>query len=147
MEVMGLSGMATCSHIPNNITSYFVRTSRADNLCCLPYNARMAKRRGTPTGPRRWYLPEWMAAAGIEGRGAQVRMMALTGWSKATMSQLFNGEQDFSPKILEDAAAALNIEPFELLMLPARAMAYRQLQATAATIVEAASVETKRAAG
>lgn len=92
-------------------------------------------RRGVPKAGVRWYLNEWMAARGLEGRGAQSRMMELTGWSKATMSQLFNGTQDYSPKIIEDAAKALGVEEFELLMSPERANALRQLQATAETIV------------
>lgn len=80
----------------------------------------------------------------MEGRGAQTRMMELTGWSKATMSQLYNGTQDYSPKILAEAAEALNAEPFELLMHPERAMAMRQLRTTAAEIVrsEPAPIET-----
>lgn len=77
-----------------------------------------------------------MASRSLEGRGAQTRLMELTGWSKATMSQLFNGTQDYSPKILAEAALALNAEPYELLMHPERAMAIRQLRSTAAEIVK-----------
>ena len=92
-------------------------------------------RRGIPKGQVNWYLREWMALSGLEGRGAQTRMMKLTGWSKATMSQLYNGTQDFSPKILTEAAAALNIAEYELLMHPDRAMAVRRLQSSAEQIV------------
>ncbi len=93
-------------------------------------------RRGIPKGPVRWYLREWMEACGLEGRGSQARMMELTGWSKATMSQLFNGTQDYSPKIIAEAALALKIEDWELLMPPDRAMGFRQLQESAETISE-----------
>jgi transcriptional regulator with XRE-family HTH domain len=92
-------------------------------------------RRGVPKGPINWYLSEWMAARGLEGRGAQTKMMALTGWSKATMSQLFNGTQDYSPKVVNEAAAALSVEPWELLMPPERAMAIRKLQSSAERVV------------
>jgi len=61
-------------------------------------------------------------------------MMELTGWSKATMSQLFNGTQDYSPKILTEAAKALNVEPFELLMPPERAMSLRRMRESAISI-------------
>ncbi len=83
-------------------------------------------RRGIPKRVN-WYLVEWMASHGMAGRGAQARMMELTGWTKATMSQLYNGEQDYSPKIVNEAAAALNVRPWELLMHPEEAMAIRQL--------------------
>lgn len=93
-------------------------------------------RRGIPKRPVTWYLREWMEAVGLTGRGSQARMMELTGWSKATMSQLYNGTQDYSPKVLEEAAMALNAEPFELLIPPDRAMRMRQLREAAAAIVK-----------
>lgn len=55
-------------------------------------------------------------------------MMEKTGWSKATMSQLFKGAQDYSPKILIEAADALHAEPWELLMPPEKAMRLRRIQ-------------------
>lgn len=94
-------------------------------------------RRGVPKAGVSWYLNEWMAARGMEGRGAQAKMMELTGWSKATMSQLYNGTQDYSPKIIAEAAKALGVEEFELLMHPERANAMRQLRASAEQIVAA----------
>lgn len=75
-----------------------------------------------------------MAACGLSGRGAQAKMMERTGWSKATMSQLFNGTQDYSPAIVEAAAAALEVEPFELLLPPERAMALRDFKRAARVI-------------
>lgn len=98
-------------------------------------------RRGIPKRPPRWYLREWMAACGLTGRGAQTRMRELTGWSAATMSGLYNGTQDYSPQLIEEAAKALNLEDFELLMPPDRAMNLRQIQKTAETIVEIAHRE------
>lgn len=67
-------------------------------------------------------------------------MMEKTGWSKATMSQLYNGKQDFNSKILKEAADALGVEPHELLMLPERAMAARRMRQAAAQIVHDAEV-------
>lgn len=104
-------------------------------LHCISHTANMA-RRGKPKGLVPWYLPEWMAVAELKGRGAQTRMMELTGWSKATMSQLYNGGQDFSPKVLAEAAQALNCAPYELLMHPETAMAIRRLRQDALRIVE-----------
>jgi hypothetical protein len=90
-------------------------------------------RRGIPKVPPIWYLREWMAARGIK---KQSQMMKLTGWPKATMSQLYNEKQDFSTTILKEAADALSAEPYELLMLPERAMAIRQLRKEALRVVE-----------
>lgn len=90
-------------------------------------------RRGIPKGQVNWFLREWMTACGIP---KQTTMMELTGWSKATMSQLYTGKQDYSPKVVNEAAAALKAEPWELLMPPERAMAIRSLRENAVTIVE-----------
>jgi hypothetical protein len=112
----------------------FVTPYRAEVAFNFCHNAMMA-RRGIPKGPVNWYLKEWMDSCGLTGRGAQARMMERTGWTKASMSQLYNGTQDYSPRIINDAAAALQIEPFELLLPPERAMNLRRLQAAAEGIV------------
>ena len=100
-------------------------------------------RRGIPKDRKvNWYLVEWMAAHGLKGRGAQERMRELTGWSKATMSQLFNGTQDYSPKVVNEAAAALHCETWELLMPPSKAMALRAFQETAREVTKIADEQT-----
>jgi hypothetical protein len=133
--------MPGCSHITNISASGKVRHCPADIIVEFPHYANMA-RRGTPKDAVSWYLPEWMAARGLEGRGAQTRMRELTGWSKATMSQLFNGEQDYSPAIIKAAAKALRCEDYELLMHPDRAMALRRQREDSLRIV--ADTETLR---
>ncbi len=95
-------------------------------------------RRGVPTTIN-WYLREWMEVCNLSGRGAQAKMCELTGWSKATMSQLYNGSQDYSPKIIAEAAQALHIEEYELLMLPERAMRLRRIVEDATKIAEEAA--------
>lgn len=96
-------------------------------------------RRGVPKGRINWYLPEWMEACGLHGRGSQTKMCELTGWSKATMHQLYTGKQDYSPAVVNAAADALNAEPYELLMPPERAFAIRR---ALASIREIKSIET-----
>ena len=76
-----------------------------------------------------------MDACGLSGRGAQSELMRRTGWSKATTSQLVSGKQGYNPEIIEQASLALSIEPHELLMHPDKAMAIRQLRASAAQIM------------
>ena len=78
-------------------------------------------RRGIPKQIN-WYLREWMDLLGV----TQAEMMRRTGWSKATASQLYNNLQDYNPKLVNEAAKALHLETFELLMRPERAMALRR---------------------
>lgn len=130
--VRGVS-ISSCSHIPNFEARPKVRTYHADICLKISHNRNMA-RRGKPKGPVNWFLVEWMDACGISGRGAQTKMMELTGWSKATMSQLYNGEQDYSPPLVNAAAMALNAEPYELLMHPEKAMNLRKLRESALRI-------------
>lgn len=89
-------------------------------------------RRGDPKGKVNWFLPEWMDALEIN----QAEMMRRTGWSKATASQLYNGKQDYSPKVMNEAAQAFQCHPYELLMRYEQAMALRRLRADALRIVE-----------
>jgi transcriptional regulator with XRE-family HTH domain len=76
-----------------------------------------------------WRLKDWMQARGL----SQADMIRLTGWPKSTMSQLYNGSQDFNPRLIREACEALELEAYELFMLPAEAEAIRQLKAVART--------------
>lgn len=127
--VVGGVSMPPRSHITNIGASDFVRTGRNDFAVPLSHYVNMA-RRGIPIRIN-WYLREWMDALGVN----QAEMIRRTDWSKATASQLYNNKQDYSPKIVNEAAKALNLHPFELLMKPDEAMALRQQRAAALTIV------------
>ena len=113
--------------------SPFVRTLRNDFPRNPSHNWNMA-RRGKPDRIN-WYLREWMDMVFPQERGRQAKMSELTGWPKATTSQLYNNIQDYSPKLVNEAAAALKTEPWELLMPPERAMAIRRIRSTAEEIV------------
>ena len=119
-DVLGGVCIPICSHITNLDASAFVRTGRNDFPLRFSHNRNMA-RRGVPTQIN-WFLREWMDLLGVK----QADMCRRTEWSKATMSQLYNNKQDYSPKLVNEAASALHIEPFELLMKPERAMALRR---------------------
>lgn len=88
-------------------------------------------RRGLPTQIN-WFLKEWMDTLDVN----QAEMIRRTGWSKASASQLYNNKQDYSPKVVNEAADALNVAPYELLMKPETAMALRRLRADAFRVVE-----------
>ncbi len=99
-------------------------------------------RRGIPNQIN-WYLREWMVMLGK----SQADMIRLCDWSKATASQLYNNKQDYSPKIVADAAKALNVEPFELLMKPERAMALRRQREAAIVLAhDADAIENEASA-
>lgn len=119
------------SHITNLEASDFVRTWRNDFRRRFSHNRNMA-RRGIPKGPVNWYLREWMDMLGVKQRD----MIEKAGWSKATASQLYNGIQDYSPKVVNEAAQALNVAPFELLMRPEQAMAYRRIREDALRVID-----------
>lgn len=114
----------------NLVASTFVRTFGNDFCRAFPHNASMA-RRGVPKQIN-WYLREWMDHLSVK----QAEICRRTGWSKASASQLYNNVQDYSPKIVNEAAQALNVAPYELLMRPEQAMALRRLRAEALRVVE-----------
>ena len=58
-----------------------------------------------------------MDALGVRQRD----MVERAGWSKTTASLLYNKKQDMNVELLLAAAAALNREPFELLLPPEEA--------------------------
>ena len=77
-----------------------------------------------------WYLPEWLATVHMR----QARLCELTGSDKRKASELVGGKQRYNRDTVNEAAAALNIAPFELLLSPADAMALRRLRDTALAI-------------
>jgi transcriptional regulator with XRE-family HTH domain len=88
-------------------------------------------RRGIPKKGVNWYIREWAAALKM----TQTETARRCGWSKASASQIFNGLQDYSPKIVNDVAAAYNCKPWELLMHPDEAFAIRRMRQAALAIV------------
>lgn len=140
----GFCMSGTFAHHERKVNS-FVRTSRNDFCRDSSHNWNMA-RRGKPDGIN-WYLREWMDMAFPQARGRQAKMAELTGWSKATTSQLYNNTQDYSPKLVNEAAKALNAEPWELLMPPERAMAIRRIRSSAEEIVTLAHDADERKTG
>lgn len=77
-----------------------------------------------------WFLTEWMDSLRVR----QADMIERAGWSKTTASLLYNRQQDYSPRLIEEAAHALNVAPFELLLHPDDAMAMRRMRESALTI-------------
>jgi transcriptional regulator with XRE-family HTH domain len=78
-----------------------------------------------------WYLKEWLAATAT----TQAELVRRTDYPKAKVSDLVTGKQRYNRDILNDIAHALNVQPYELLMHPADAMAQRRLKIAAKEIV------------
>ena len=78
-----------------------------------------------------WYLPEWMATLGVK----QAALAKLCGWNNSTMHGIYHGRTEYYREIVNLIAGQLHIEPYELMMPPEKAMAFRQFQASAEAIV------------
>lgn len=72
-----------------------------------------------------WYLTDWISASDT----TPARLRELTGWSKRKMSELINGQMRYNRDVINEAARALNIQPFELLMHPSDAAEIKSLRA------------------
>lgn len=77
-----------------------------------------------------WYLADWLETLHVR----QADLSRLTDWDKRKTSFLVSGKQPYKREDVNDAAFALNLQPFELLMPPEQAMALRQLYASSLTI-------------
>ncbi|HKT85612.1 MAG TPA: helix-turn-helix transcriptional regulator [Novosphingobium sp.] len=77
-----------------------------------------------------WYLRQWVETL----HTSQAELERRTGWDKRKASHLMNGKQPYKRDTVNEAATALNIEPFELLMHPQDAFALRRLRENAIRI-------------
>jgi len=93
----------------------------------------MPRKAHSPVAPpaNDWFIRDWMHTLGV----TQSKLSDLTGWSKATVNDIYHGRTSYYRQILNDLAFALNLQPWELLMHPDDAMAIRQLTA-AVRVVE-----------
>lgn len=84
----------------------------------------MVRKRAPATviGPD-WFLVEWMKSKEMK----QADLMRRTGWTKATTNDIVHGRTNYYRQILNEAASALQIQPWELLMPPEDANALRAM--------------------
>jgi hypothetical protein len=78
-----------------------------------------------------WYLGEWLKTLQV----SQAEVVRRTDYPKAKVSDLVTGKQRYNRDVLNDISNALHLQPYELLMHPADAMAQRRLKAAAQDIV------------
>jgi len=84
-----------------------------------------------------WYLREWLDVTGF----TQAKLQRATGWSKGTANNIFHGKTSYYRQILNEVAAALGVEPHELLMHPKDAMAIRNIRESVARIAAEARMD------
>lgn len=123
---------------PNAMSIAPVRFLLNDLARGVPYYPNMAN-----ASRYDWYLKEWMATLNVR----QSDIMRETGYSKATMSELFTGKQRYNRDILNEIAQVLHIRPNELLLHPDEAMAIRRVRESAARIVADSPISEPQMSG
>jgi transcriptional regulator with XRE-family HTH domain len=85
----------------------------------------MAKKTKAPEGGFHypWYLREWLVSLEV----SQAELERLTELSKATVSALINGKQQYNQSHIDRIAWELKIRPYELLLPPREAGAIRNI--------------------
>jgi hypothetical protein len=78
-----------------------------------------------------WYFNQWLAYFDK----SQADVVEGLEWNKSKVSLFASGKQRYHRDDINQLAAFLNLEPFELLLPPDRAMAMRQYRASAEKIV------------
>ena len=68
-------------------------------------------------------------------RVSQAKLAKECDWAASTMHGIYHGRTSYYRDMLNLIASKLHVEPYELLMPPERAMAFRQFLASAETIV------------
>lgn len=64
----------------------------------------------------------------------QAALVNELGWSKNKANKIWHGEQTYKRELVNELAAWLGIEHYELLMPPGQALALRRLKETAKVI-------------
>lgn len=82
-----------------------------------------------------WWLTEWLLFMGKR----QADVVADLGWNPARISLMLRGKQQYTRDALNQLAAYLQLQPYELLMRPEEAMALRRLRELAETIASYAT--------
>lgn len=102
-----------------------------DRAGAVSYHPNMP-RKASPArtvGPD-WFLAEWMDSRRI----TQADLCRMTGWSKATVNDIYHGRTEYYRAIVNQLANALHMDSWELLMHPAEANAIKSLRESALRI-------------
>ena len=113
-----------------------------------PYDTNMPRKSSKSAGIRPeqpdWYLPQWMKTLEV----SQAVLAKACDWTPSTMHGIYHGRTSYYREIVNLIASKLRIQPYELLMSPEQAMAFRRFRASAqevATLVDDAEEAERRA--
>ncbi len=113
------------SHHLNHESNYLVHTAGNDDASTRPHNVNV-----TEEPESDWYLKAWAERLGKR----QADLVTELGWLKNHAHRRWHGIQPYRRDFVNEVAAWLGIEPFELLMPPERAIQLRQLAQSALAI-------------
>ncbi len=89
------------------------------------------KTQGVEAAPEKnWFLQEWMAH--FDKR--QASLTNELGWNKGRANHIWHGKQPYNRAIVNEVSHWLGVEPYELLMPPAKAMQLRRFEEAAKAI-------------
>lgn len=77
-----------------------------------------------------WHLQDWMR----HFKKRQAALVNELGWTKGRANYVWHGESPYRREVVNEIAAWLGIQPFELLMRPQDALALRRIRETALVI-------------
>lgn len=117
-----------CSTGLNRASSRRFQLTSTDVGAAFSHDVNMA-----PPATHDWYLREWFATMGLKQRDLVTKL----DYQTQTAFNLWHSIQPYRRDHVEAISALLNIQPFELLMPPAEAMALRRLRATIAEVAKA----------
>nr|WP_314121351.1 hypothetical protein [uncultured Brevundimonas sp.] len=107
----------------------------------LSMSEKPTKRSSTPIEQlgHRWYFAEH---AEVQGK-TQADVERALGWPRGKVSALWNCKQRYNQEAVDQVAAWLKLEPYELLMSPDEAHAIKQLRSAARAITNSQLPPTK----
>lgn len=72
--------------------------------------------------------PDWHLQAWMQHRGKrQADLVKELGWAKGRANKFYHSQHPYRREVINELAAWLEIEPWELLMEPARALKIKRL--------------------
>lgn len=99
----------------------------------LRYHGPMPRAKPISIPTHDWYLAQWLSTCGKE----QADLEKDLEWNKSKASLMLRGKQRYHRDDINEVAAWLNLQPYELLMHPSDAMAIRQLRIDARRVAVA----------
>lgn len=107
------------------------------------YDANMPRKSAKDDGIKPlqpdWYLPEWMRTLKV----SQAKLAKECDWTPSTMHGIYHGRTNYYRDIVNLIASKLKIHPYELLMPPELASAFKKF-VTSAEEVSAAANEAEQ---